>query len=168
MPTHIGVCGSNCFESAHKSSILQTAERCGECIAHNNCLLLCGGHGGVMEAACRGAKIAGGISIGILPEESKEYANDFVSYALPTGLGIKRNSLLVDCADVIIAICGGWGTLNEISYAVNIRKPVVLIKGTGGIVDYIIQDSFPLPKDVIYIADCAQEAVETALRILEK
>ncbi len=168
MATHIAVCGSKCFESAHKSSILQIAEHCGERIAYFNCLLLCGGHGGVMEAACRGAKIAGGISIGILPEESKEQANDFVSYGLPTGLGIKRNSLLVDCADVIIAICGGWGTLNEISYAVNIRKPVVLIKGTGGIVDHIIQDSFPLSKDGLFIANCAQDAVETAIRIIEK
>ncbi len=168
MPIHIGVCGSNLFESANKSNILQVAERCGEVIARSNCLLLCGGHGGVMEAACKGASNAGGTSIGILPEDCKEYANDFVTHVLPTGLGIKRNSLLVDCADVIIAICGGWGTLNEISYAVNTGKPVVLMKGTGGIVDHIIDESFPLSKESLFIADCAKDAVETAIRILEK
>ena len=166
MPAHIAICGSNTFESSHKSIILSIAEQCGELIAKNNCLLLCGGHGGVMAAACKGVKHAGGTSIGILPEESKEYANAFVTHSLPTGLGIKRNSLLVDCADVVIAICGGWGTLNEISYAVNIGKPVVLVKGTGGIVDHIIDESFPLSKDGVFIEDCAKDAVETALRIV--
>lgn len=121
-----------------------------------------------MEAACRGVQLAGGTSIGILPEDTKDFANFYVTYGLPTGLGVKRNSLLVDCADVVIAICGGWGTLNEISYAANIKKPVILLRGTGGIVDYICQEGFPLTKDDIHIADSAKEAVELALRLSEK
>lgn len=119
-----------------------------------------------MQAACRGASEEGGISIGILPEDTKDYANPYVSYLLPTGLGVRRNTLIVDSADVVIAICGGWGTLNEISYACNTGKTVILLKGTEGIVDHLITSDFPLPKDHLLVARSAKEAVELALKRL--
>ncbi len=80
-------------------------------------MLVCGGLGGVMEAACRGARSEGGMTIGLLPGTDREDANGWVVLALPTGLGEGRNALIVRAADAIVAIGGGWGTLSEIAFA---------------------------------------------------
>jgi uncharacterized protein (TIGR00725 family) len=87
--------------------------------------LVCGGLGGVMEAACRGAKGAGGTTIGILPGSERAAANAFVDVAVPTGLGEARNALVVRAADAVIAVGGGYGTLSEIALALKAGKPVV-------------------------------------------
>jgi uncharacterized protein (TIGR00725 family) len=79
----------------------------------------------VMEAACRGAAAAGGTSIGILPGGSRSQANEYVTVAIPTGLGEARNALVVRAADALIAIAGEWGTLSEIAFAMKTGKPVV-------------------------------------------
>jgi uncharacterized protein (TIGR00725 family) len=88
-------------------------------------VLVCGGLGGVMEAACRGAAGAGGVSIGILPGEARSQANPYVTVALATGLGEARNALVVRAADALIAIAGGWGTLSEIALARKTGTPVI-------------------------------------------
>ena len=97
----------------------------GKEIARNNALLVCGGLGGVMEAACRGAKDAGGITIGILPGEDESSANRYVDIKIPTGLGYARNVLVVKTGHAIIAIDGSTGTLSEIAYALTYGKPII-------------------------------------------
>lgn len=161
----IAVCGSDEDDDNLSSYALETAENIGRYIARKNGVLICGGRGGIMKAACRGCKEENGITIGILPD-SKNEANEFVDIALPTGIGHKRNYLVVSSGDVVIAIGGRWGTLNEISFAMIFKKPIVLIRGTGGCVDKIIQTN--LMQDVestYYIADSAEEAIEKAFEI---
>jgi uncharacterized protein (TIGR00725 family) len=88
-------------------------------------VLVCGGLGGAMEAACRGAKQAGGTTVGILPGSDRSAANEFVDVAVPTGLGEARNALVVRTADALIAVGGGYGTLSEIALALRGGKPVI-------------------------------------------
>ena len=86
---------------------------------------MCGGLGGVMEAACRGAKAAGGTTVGILPGTERSAANEHVDVAIATGLGEARNTLVVRAADAVIAVGGGYGTLSEIALALKAGKRVV-------------------------------------------
>ena len=102
-----------------------TAEEVGELIARRGAVLVCGGLEGVMEAACRGARAEGGTSVGILPGLDRDAANPHLDVALPTGLGEARNALVVNAADAVIAIGGGYGTLSEIGLALRAGKPVV-------------------------------------------
>src|SRR5207302_8346227 len=84
-----------------------------------------GGGGGAMEAACRGAKSGGGLTLGILPGRSRSEANPFVDVSVVTGMGEARNALVVRTADVVIAVGGGLGTLSEIGLALKMQRPVV-------------------------------------------
>jgi uncharacterized protein (TIGR00725 family) len=104
---------------------LAAAERVGAELARRGAIVVCGGLGGVMEAACRGAKGAGGTTVGILPGSDRSAANAHVDVALPTGLGEARNALVVRAADALIAIGGGYGTLSEIALALKAGKRVV-------------------------------------------
>ena len=88
-------------------------------------MVVCGGLGGVMEAACRGAKEGGGVTVGILPGTERAAANAFVDVAIPSGLGEARNALVVRAADALIAVGGGYGTLSEIALALKAGKRVV-------------------------------------------
>src|SRR2546426_8992655 len=94
-------------------------------IAERGAVLLCGGLGGVMAAAARGAKQAGGLTVGILPGNDPREANPDIDVALATGMGEMRNALIVRAASAVIAIGGGWGTLSEIAMARRIETPVV-------------------------------------------
>jgi uncharacterized protein (TIGR00725 family) len=94
-------------------------------VAKHGAVLVCGGLGGTMEAACRGARQAGGLTVGILPGSDRSDANAYVDVALPTGLGEARNALVVGTADAVIAIGGGYGTLSEIGLALKAGKRVV-------------------------------------------
>jgi uncharacterized protein (TIGR00725 family) len=105
--------------------ILRAAEEVGAGIAAAGAVLVCGGRDGVMEAACRGAKAAGGLTVGILPGVDRAEANAFVDVAVPTGLGEARNALVVRAADAVIAVDGGYGTLSEIALALVAGTPVV-------------------------------------------
>jgi len=165
MKTLISVCGSDGDDINLTSYALETAETVGRLIAKSKGVLVCGGRGGVMKAACKGAKDENGITIGILPE-SKDEANEFVDIALPTGIGHKRNFLVVSSGDAVIAIGGRWGTLNEISFAMIFEKPLILIRGTGGSVDEIISGNLMQDKESTYhIANSAEEAVEKAFEL---
>jgi len=165
MKTLISVCGSDGDDSNLSSYALETAETVGKLIARRNGVVVCGGRGGVMEAACKGAKEEKGLTIGILPE-FKEEANEFIDIAIPTGIGHKRNFLVASAGDAVIAIGGRWGTLNEISFAMIFKKPLILIKGTGGCIDDFINGN--LMKDSYssyYVANSAEEAVEKAFEL---
>jgi len=94
-------------------------------LARRGAVLVCGGLGGVMEAACRGAKEAGGMTVGILPGTDRSEANRFVDVAIPTGMGEARNALVVRSADALVAIGGEFGTLSEIALALKAGKRVV-------------------------------------------
>jgi uncharacterized protein (TIGR00725 family) len=88
-------------------------------------VVVCGGLGGVMEAACRGARSEGGAAVGILPGLDRGAANRHVSIAIATGLGEARNALVVRAADALIAVGGAYGTLSEIALALKTGKPVI-------------------------------------------
>lgn len=104
---------------------LRLAEETGREIATRGAVLVCGGLGGVMEAACRGAHQAGGITVGILPGDKRQAANSFVDIPIVTGLGYGRNIIVARTAQVVIAIGGSYGTLSEISYALQGGVPVI-------------------------------------------
>jgi uncharacterized protein (TIGR00725 family) len=101
------------------------AAEVGRLLAERGAVLVCGGLGGVMEGACRGAKEAGGLTVGILPGGDRADANPFVDVVLPTGLGEARNALVVGAADVAIAIGRGYGTLSEVALALKAGKRVI-------------------------------------------
>ncbi|HEX2032129.1 MAG TPA: TIGR00725 family protein [Actinomycetota bacterium] len=101
------------------------AEEVGRLVAEAGGIVLCGGLRGVMDAAARGARTAGGISVGILPGESRTGSGTSLTVAIPTGVGETRNALLVRAADVVIAISGEFGTLSEIAFALKMGKPVI-------------------------------------------
>ena len=100
------------------------AEEVGRRLAEAGATVVCGGLGGVMEAACRGAKAAGGTTVGILPGADRSGANPFVDVAVATGMGEARNAIVVRAADAIIAIGGEYGTLIEIGFALKIGRAV--------------------------------------------
>ncbi|MBM4464247.1 MAG: TIGR00725 family protein [Chloroflexi bacterium] len=105
--------------------VAQVAESVGRELARRGVTLVCGGLGGVMEAACRGAKSEGGLTIGILPGFSQRDANPYVDIPVVTGLGEARNVIVVRTARAVIAVDGEYGTLSEIAYALKLGIPVV-------------------------------------------
>ncbi len=104
------------------------AEEVGRELAKNGAVLVCGGLGGVMEAACRGACSEGGLTIGILPGDDAKSANPHVQIPIATGIGYARNAIIVKTAQAIIAVGGGYGTLTEIGYALDNKKPIIGLK----------------------------------------
>lgn len=108
-----------------KKNLLVTAEEVGRLLGEKKLPMLCGGLGGVMEAAARGAKEAGGLTIGILPQDNKEDANPYIDIPIVTGLGIGRNIVIARTADVLIAIGGEYGTLSEIAFALQLGRAVI-------------------------------------------
>ncbi|MDP8259789.1 MAG: TIGR00725 family protein [Candidatus Gygaella obscura] len=104
----------------------QLAHDIGKIVSKVGAVLVCGGMKGVMEASCKGARVnKNSLSIGILPGDDKEVVNPFVDIAIPTGMGIARNILVVKTADIVIAIDGKYGTLSEIAIALQCNKPVL-------------------------------------------
>ncbi|MFP5362169.1 MAG: TIGR00725 family protein [Thermoleophilia bacterium] len=105
--------------------LLAAAEAVGAGLARRGAVVVTGGLGGVMEAACRGARSAGGMTLGILPGDDRRAANAYVDVAVASGMGELRNGLVVRSADALVAIAGGAGTLSEIALALKAGKPVV-------------------------------------------
>ncbi len=101
------------------------AEQVGEGIATRGAYLICGGKGGIMEAACKGAKKAGGTTIGLLPGSNRSEANRWVDIPIATGLGQARNLIIVKSSQAIISIDGKFGTLSEVAFALKGGVPVV-------------------------------------------
>ncbi len=116
----IGVIGSaQCDEE-----IYEVAREVGREIARQGCILVCGGLTGVMEAASCGAKEAGGVTIGILPGDSREAANPYIDIHIVTNMGFARNAIIALTADALIAVAGGYGTTSEIAFGLKLGKAV--------------------------------------------
>ena len=126
------------------------AEELGRLLAERGCTVVTGGLGEVMAAACRGAKEVGGTTIGILPGERREDANEWVDHVVVTGIGHARNLAVVASGDAVIAVGGSWGTLAEIGFASRLGRAVVILE-PGLAVEGIPRASSP------------EEAVELAL-----
>jgi hypothetical protein len=133
------------------------AEEVGRHIAGAGALLVCGGLGGVMAAACQGATQAGGVTLGLLPGSERSAANPFVQIAIPTGMGHARNVLIVQTADVVIAVHGAYGTLSEIALARACGRRVIGLQ-TWSLGDDAVGQPHVIP------ANTPTEAVTIALR----
>ncbi len=141
--------GSTCSKKDYK-----IAQELGRLIAQEGWTLVCGGRTGIMEAACKGAKEAGGVTVAILPSADGSDANRYVDVKIPTGLGYARNLLVVRASDVIVAVSGKYGTLSEIAFAFNENRKVVGINTWK--IKGVIQVKSPL------------EAIQTIKELLKK
>jgi hypothetical protein len=106
----------------------ERAEEVGRLLAERGATVVCGGYAEVMEAAARGAKQAGGTTIGILSAESDEGANDWLDHVVVTGIGHARNLAVAASGDAVIAVGGSWGTLAEIGFAMRLGRPTVILE----------------------------------------
>lgn len=147
----IGVIGGDVCSPAED----ELAAEVGREIARNNAVLVCGGRGGVMTAAARGVKEVGGYTIGILPGASVRDANPYIDFPVATNMGHARNAIIVQTAQVLIAVSGGYGTLSEIALALKIGKGVVAL-----------QPQFNIPG--VHLVEEPKAAVSEALAILER
>ncbi len=120
---YVGVIGGQFCSEEEERLAFEVGSR----LAQNGAIIICGGLGGVMEAACRGAKEEGGTTIGVLPGPFRGDANPFVDYALATDMGQARNAIIVRTADAVIAVGGEYGTLSEIAMALKMGKRVVAL-----------------------------------------
>ena len=112
--------------------IEKLAYEVGSAVAKSDSVLITGGLGGVMRAACHGAQDAGGITVGIIPQDDSSHANDFCDIVIPSGMGLMRDFLNTHSADGVIVVGGGSGTLSEICAAYMYKKPIVALKNSGG------------------------------------
>ncbi len=135
------------------------AEEVGRELARQGAILVCGGLGGVMEAACKGASSEGGVTIGILPGESRQSANPYVTIPIATGIGYARNVAVVKSAQAVIAIGGNYGTLSEISHALQSGIPVI------GLNTWSLSKNSQ-PDNSIIPAQNSTEAVDKALNLV--
>jgi len=163
MQYFIGVIG---MDEDISEEVRKIAEETGKEIAKRKAILVCGGRGGVMEAAAKGAKENGGMTIGILPGKSRTEANPYIDIAIPTGIGRARNLIVVNCSDVVIAISGGPGTLSEIGLALAEGKNVIAIRTSGGVAALLAGKT--IRNRPIIVAETPKEAVEKAFELLEK
>ena len=125
----VAVCGGG----EASARIRDLAEAAGFELARRGALVISGGLGGVMEACCKGAKRAGGTTVGILPSTTTAAANDYVDVPIASGMSHGRNSIIVHTADAILALPGSYGTLSEIALALTMGKTVVALGETWAI-----------------------------------
>lgn len=142
---YVAVIGSASCDSV----VAALAREVGREIARRGAVLVCGGRGGVMEAACHGAQEEGGTTVGILPGVHRSEANPYVHVPIVTGLGEARNAIVVRSADAVVAVSGGYGTLSEIGLALKMGRPVVGLgtwdlRQPGRSTDGVVQASTPV------------------------
>lgn len=143
------------------TEIAKIAEEVGENIAKKGGIIICGGLGGVMEAACRGAKKNNGLTIGVLPGFRKKEANLYIDIPILTGMDQGRNVIIIRSADVVIAIGGGYGTLSEVAFALKLNIPIV------GIKTWELSKEGKENREIIRV-DTPIEAVEKAWELAKK
>lgn len=158
-PRYIAVIGPGAQATREDT---ETARQVGRLLANRDAILVCGGLGGVMAAACEGALERGGLTVGLLPGDDRSEGNPHLSVALPTGMGELRNGLVVRVCDAVIAVGGSWGTLSEIALAMRIGKPVVVIGGWP--IDAFRERVSDLPVAV----HSPEQAVDQALHLASK
>jgi uncharacterized protein (TIGR00725 family) len=137
-PRIVGVIGG----SELPPELCHAAELIGREVASRQAVLITGGLTGAMEAAAKGAKAAGGLTIGILPGFSPQDANPYIDLPIVTGLGEARNLIIIRTAEVLIAVGGGPGTLSEIAFALKLHKPVISLD-SWNVADEIIRARTP-------------------------
>lgn len=136
-------------------------EGVGEGLGRGGVTLVCGGLGGVMAGACRGAKRAGATTVGILPGVDRADANPWVDVALPTGMGEGRNVLVVRAAEAVVAVDGEYGTLSEMALALKIGVPVVGLRPWELSKDGVVRRAVTVAEDA---ADAVEQALALAAR----
>lgn len=134
------------------------AELVGREVANSQSVLICGGLGGVMEGAAKGARQEGGLTVGILPGNSGSDANEWIVIPIATGMGEARNVIVVSAADAVIAVGGGYGTLSEIGHALKLGRPVV------GLGTWDLRKGLECPEDIAF-ATSPKEAVALAIAL---
>jgi uncharacterized protein (TIGR00725 family) len=134
----IAVCGAGSCDAETSAR----AEKVGRAIAEAGAIMVCGGLDGVMEAAARGAKEAGGLTVGILPGPDTSDANLWIEVAVATDMGHARNAIIVRTADAVVAVGGAYGTLSEVGLALKMGKPVVSL-GSWEVSDHVIRAETP-------------------------
>jgi uncharacterized protein (TIGR00725 family) len=152
----IGVIGG----SEVPAPVARLAEEVGREIARRRAVLVCGGLTGIMEAACKGASEEGGLTIGILPGDSRRAANTYVKIPIVTGIGYARNVAVVKSSQAVIAIDGSYGTLTEIGHALQSGIPVI------GLGTWEIRMDGKADKSII-IAKNPKEAVDKAIELIK-
>lgn len=140
------------------------AEQAGEVLGRLASTIISGGRGGIMQAVSRGAKRAGATVVGILPGDSLDGGNEYLDVIIPSGIGYARNMTNVLAADVVVAIGGACGTLNEITFAWMHGKPVVALVGSGGWADRLAGQKIDDRRDDAIEAAASLEALETIVR----
>ena len=168
MQTLVGVVGA----SAAPQCVLDAAFETGIEIVKAGYSLICGGLGGVMEAACRGAhSVVGdhsGRIIGVLPGHDKYDANPYVDVVIATGMGYARNSIIACTADALIAVSGGSGTLSEIALAWQYGKPIIVLRDLPGFVEQLIDQALDSRRnDRVLGAQSPGEALALVRSMLE-
>jgi uncharacterized protein (TIGR00725 family) len=153
----IGVIGSG---DIINNQIYHITEEVGEELAKRNAILVCGGKGGIMEAACKGCHNSSGTSVGILPSINPAEANKYVKIKIPTNLGENRNYIIIQSVQAAICISGSAGTRMEAEYALKKGVPIITLPVTGGTAKEITQE---FPDRVIQAKD-AKDAVDKALQ----
>ncbi len=153
----IGVIGGRVC-SAEEAEL---AENVGRELAERGVTVVCGGLSGIMEAVCKGAFSAGGMTVGILPGDDRNAANPYVRIPIVTGIGLARNLIVAKSADAVIAVHGWYGTLSEIAYALQYGTPVI------GLNTWCLSRN-GIPDNSIIVARDARDAVEKALTAAEE
>ena len=167
MKKSISICGSDGDDDRLSSYALEVAEKIGRLIAQKGGVLICGGRGGIMKAACKGAKRHNGVTIGILPYDYKDNAKKYVDYAIHTGMGYMRNFLVAKTGDAVIAIDGSAGTLSEMAIAWFSDKPIVALASSGGWAEKLASTKIDNRRtDEVFSADTPKEALDIIFREL--
>jgi len=160
----IGYNKDRCTDAARKA-----AYEVGSEIARAGAVLVCGGLGGVMEEACRGAKDNNGTTVGIIPQDDFSYANKYCDIVICTTIGLARDFIVAGSADGIIAVGGGVGTLTELTVGYMMKKPMAAVKGSGGTADEYGGRHLDERKRVeITTSSSPREAVNTILDKIQK
>ncbi len=157
MKARIGVIGASKADNVE----VKHAYEVGRLIARRGAILVCGGLGGVMQEAARGAKDEGGLTVGVLPGDDASLSNPFIDIPIVTGMGYARNIVVVRSSQVVIAIGGSYGTLSEIAYCLNLGIPIVGLRTWPiGKIDRV--------KTRLSMVETPEEAVETAQNLLKQ
>jgi len=154
---YVAVVGPGSPPAGAAADLEASASEVGRLLAEGGAVLVCGGLGGIMAAAARGARSAGGLTVGILPGTDHRSANPWIEVAVPTGLGEARNAIVVRAAHAVVAVGGEYGTLSEIALALKLGTPVV------GIATWRLRRGDGTEDGGVDRVDTPREAAELAL-----
>jgi uncharacterized protein (TIGR00725 family) len=161
-PPHVAVIGDGDPRGPDAHRLLEWGEEVGQLLARGGAIVITGGLGGIMRAASRGAAGAGGQTIGLLPGADASEANEYVQVAIPTGLGVIRNLVVVTASDAVVAVGGRHGTLSEIGLALRMGRHVVALSS------WRVESEHRLGGPQVHRARDPREAVDLALRLAKE